>query len=121
MVLHEQISNWILNYLKKNNIKTLVIGISGGIDSAVTSTLCAKTGYPTKLLIMPIYQNKMEINNANDHINWLEKLHPNVTSTTIDLTSVFEQFKKATPIKFQSLLMWLIYLGTVSNTVIAKG
>ena len=55
MKLHDKISNWISNYLIKNNLETLVIGISGGIDSAVTSTLCARTGFPTKLLIMPIY------------------------------------------------------------------
>ena len=65
MTLHKQISNWILDYLKTNNLKTLVIGISGGIDSAVASTLCAMTGYSTKLLVMPIYQNNLET-----HTTW---------------------------------------------------
>jgi len=73
VTLHQQISNWISNYLKENNLKTLVIGISGGIDSAVTSTLCAMTGYPTKLLVMPIYQNKDETKRGLNHCNFLKK------------------------------------------------
>ena len=51
------ISNWILEYAEKNNISTLVVGVSGGIDSAVTSTLCAKTGLRTVVVNMPINQD----------------------------------------------------------------
>ena len=72
MKLHDKISNWISNYLIKNNLETLVIGISGGIDSAVTSTLCARTGFPTKLLIMPIYQNEEETNRGINHCDFLK-------------------------------------------------
>jgi NAD+ synthase len=45
--LSEKIQTWIINYVETHNIKTLVVGVSGGIDSAVVSTLCAKTGIPT--------------------------------------------------------------------------
>ncbi|MEC7688272.1 MAG: hypothetical protein VX514_04440, partial [Candidatus Thermoplasmatota archaeon] len=53
-VLADEISSWILNYAKENDISTLVVGVSGGIDSAVTSTLCAKTGLRTIVINMPI-------------------------------------------------------------------
>ena len=52
--LSEEIQNWITNYVNNHNIKTLVIGVSGGIDSAVVSTLCAKTGIPTIAVGMPL-------------------------------------------------------------------
>ena len=54
--LENQISKWISDYLKENNLNSLIIGVSGGIDSAVTSTLCAMTDFNTKLVVMPIYQ-----------------------------------------------------------------
>ncbi len=104
MVLHEQISNWILNYLKKNNIKTLVIGISGGIDSAVTSTLCAKTGYPTKLLIMPIYQNKEETIRGLNHCDFLKKKYNNVEIIKTDLSKVYDNFVDVIPKDYQNKL-----------------
>ena len=85
MKLHDKISNWISNYLIKNNLETLVIGISGGIDSAVTSTLCARTGFPTKLLIMPIYQNEEETNRGINHCDFLKKKYSNVENINIDL------------------------------------
>ena len=52
------IVNWLKDYLKKSNMDGFVIGVSGGIDSALTSTLCAKTGYPVQCIEMPINQNK---------------------------------------------------------------
>ena len=50
------IVNWLHKYLEKSGLNGFVIGVSGGIDSAVTSTLCAKTGAPTLVLNMPIHQ-----------------------------------------------------------------
>ena len=60
MKLQNKISNWLNDYLEENNLETFVVGISGGIDSAVTSTLCAMTGKKTIVTIMPIHQNPDE-------------------------------------------------------------
>ena len=62
MSLHTEISSWLKDYIKKNNLETFVVEISGGIDSAVTSTLCAMTKENTILLTMPIHQNPDETN-----------------------------------------------------------
>ena len=71
--LEIQISNWISDYARNNNVGSLIIGVSGGIDSAVTSTLCAITGLNTKLVVMPIYQNKEETKRGINHCNFLKK------------------------------------------------
>ena len=55
-MLHQQISNWLKNYLESSNLNCFIIGISGGIDSALVSTLCAQTNKKTIVLSMPIYQ-----------------------------------------------------------------
>ena len=68
------IINWIKSYCFNNKIKCLVIGVSGGIDSALTSTLCAKTGLKTIVVSMPIHQNKKQLNLAEKHITWLKKI-----------------------------------------------
>ena len=62
MNLQNKISNWLKNYLTQNNLESFVIGISGRIDSAVTSTLCARTDLKTYLVIMPINQNPDKTN-----------------------------------------------------------
>lgn len=74
-----------------------VLGVSGGIDSGVTSTLCAMTGLPTLCLEMPIHQGQSQITRAKEHIAQLKKRFPNVSDTQVDLTLVFEQFKSQTP------------------------
>ena len=68
-----QIIEWLKDYSHKSNTLGFVVGVSGGIDSALTSTLCAKTGFPTLCLDMPISQNKKEQERLN-HINWLQKI-----------------------------------------------
>ena len=55
--LSKQIQYWIVSYAHKNNIKSLVVGVSGGIDSAVVSKLCAETGLPTIVVSMPIHSS----------------------------------------------------------------
>ena len=60
MDLEKKISNWLLDYIENNNLDSFVVGISGGIDSAVTSTLCAMTGRKTYIIVMPIHQRKDE-------------------------------------------------------------
>jgi len=104
VTLQQQISNWILNYLKENNLKTLVIGISGGIDSAVTSTLCAMTGYPTKLLIMPIYQNEEETIRGLNHCDFLKKKYNNVEIIKTDLSSIYDSFVDIIPKDYHNKL-----------------
>ena len=91
--LSEDISNWILNYAKNNNISCLVVGVSGGIDSAVTSTLCAKTGLRTIVVNMPIHQNDSEYNLSNQHMMWLRENWDNVESHVINLSETFDVLK----------------------------
>ena len=67
--------------------------VSGGVDSAVTSTLCAKTGLDVICLEMPIHQAESHVSRAQEHIEQLKKRFSNVQSTRIDLTPVFESFK----------------------------
>tara|TARA_Y100000766_G_scaffold10550_1_gene7680 strand:+ start:8928 stop:9713 length:786 start_codon:yes stop_codon:yes gene_type:complete len=87
------IVDWIINYKKTNNINGLVVGVSGGIDSALTSTICGLTGIKTLCLNMPIKQNKNQYLRAQGHIKWLKKKFNNIDSIDIDLTKVFNQFK----------------------------
>lgn len=93
MILHQKISNWLLDYLQGNNLECFIIGISGGIDSALTSTLCAQTGKSTIVLSMPIHQSPDQLNRAHNHINWLKSKYPNIQSFEYDLTQTFETFK----------------------------
>ena len=91
----DYIVNWIKNYKEVNEVNGFVVGVSGGIDSALTSTLCAMTGISTLCLNMPIRQKEEQYNRANNHINWLKKKFKNVNSIDIDLTNVFNQFKSS--------------------------
>ena len=89
------ISDWIKTYANSNNFNSLVIGISGGIDSAVTSTLSAKTGLKTIVVNMPILDHKATNDRGLSHISWLKKNFENVKDLKIDLSIVFENFKTA--------------------------
>ena len=99
MKLHAQITKWIKDYAKKAKVSTLVVGISGGIDSSVVSALCAKTGMNTMVVQMPIHQDKKLNNRSSLHATWLMERYPNVTHINLDLTSVFTAFnKKVSPV-----------------------
>jgi NAD+ synthase len=74
-----------------------IVGISGGIDSALTSTLCAMTGKPTLIVTMPIRQTSAEYNRAIEHIDDLKKRFPNVTGMEVNLTDIFEQMERDFP------------------------
>lgn len=87
------IVNWLKDYALNAKVNGYVIGISGGIDSAVTSTLCAKTGLQVLCLEMPIHQAKSHVSRANEHIDFLKSHYQNVNSKRVDLTPVFESFK----------------------------
>lgn len=93
----EYIVQWLNEYIDNAGMKGFVVGVSGGIDSAVTSTLCALTGKPLLCIEMPIHQQKDQVNRAQDHIKWLESKFSNVSHHTIQLTEVFEQFKTTLP------------------------
>ena len=87
------ISNWIADYSKNNNFSSLVIGISGGIDSAVTSALSARTNLQTHVVTMPILDHQTLNNRGNNHVDWLKKNFKNITHHHIDLSKVFGEFQ----------------------------
>ena len=87
------ISNWIKDYARKGNFSSLVIGISGGIDSAVTSTLSAKTNIQTHVVTMPILHHQTLNDRGNSHVEWLNKKFSNITHHHIDLSRVFNEFQ----------------------------
>ena len=91
----EKITKWIGDYARKHKIQTLVVGISGGIDSSVVSTLCGRTGISTIAVSMPIRQSKTTHELSLKHGEWLESNYPNVSHETVDLTSPFKHFEKA--------------------------
>jgi len=95
--IESHIVNWLFDYSKKSGLNGFVVGVSGGIDSAVTSTLCAKTGLNTIVLNMPIHQKSNQFDRSNEHINWLKNNFENVTSHEINLTEVYDSFSNALP------------------------
>ena len=90
--LSKEITHWIKEYAESNQITSLIVGVSGGIDSAVTSTLCAKTGLNTIVLNMPIHQEILQYDLSNLHIEWLKSNWENVDNHTIDLTRTFDLY-----------------------------
>ena len=95
--VNTQIVNWLKTYAENAKVNGFVIGISGGVDSAVTSTLCAQTGLKVLCVEMPIHQAPSHVTRGREHIEQLKQRFPNVSSIEADLTGVFETFKKAVP------------------------
>lgn len=93
----DYIVNWLKSYAKNAGVKGFVLGISGGLDSAVVSTLCAKTEMDVLVVEMPILQASAEVSRAKEHIDFLLDNFPNVSREEVDLTDVFLAFKSATP------------------------
>lgn len=93
----DHIVSWLSDYTEKAFSKGFIVGISGGVDSALTSTLCALTGKKVILLSMPIRQTKAEFDRANEHIKNLENRFDNVSSIETNLTETFTQFEKTIP------------------------
>lgn len=91
------IVNWLKEYATKAGLNGFVIGVSGGIDSAVTSTLCAKTGLEVLCLEMPIHQAPSQVNRALNHVAWLQKNYTNVSMTQVNLTPVFDSLIATLP------------------------
>lgn len=96
--------NWLKDYADNANINGFVIGVSGGIDSAVTSTLCAMTGKKLICLNMPIHQAKSQFDRSNEHIAWLKENFNGITDNTVDLTNTFDQVSKDYPQDIQDHL-----------------
>ena len=92
----EYISNWIKKYILSLQFTSpsLIIGVSGGIDSAVTSTLCCKTGFKTIAVSMPIKQNASQHELSLKHLDWLNANFNNVDTMIIELDDVFKSFEK---------------------------
>ncbi|MGZ3864077.1 MAG: NAD(+) synthase [Bacteroidia bacterium] len=105
----DHIVNWLNEYSARSGTNGFVIGISGGIDSALTSTLCAMTEKPVWVLSMPIRQHHAEYDRGLEHIEWLKKNFKNVSSDIVDLTAVFEKIESDFPKGVQDFL-------TMANT-----
>ncbi len=105
----DHIIDWLTHYLDTSGMDGFAVGVSGGIDSAVTSTLCARTGKKVLALNMPIFQAKDQVSRSSAHIAWLEKTYDNVTGINVDLTPMFTQFQQGLPQDIQDPL-------TMANT-----
>jgi len=97
-----EISKWIKKYVKKNNLECLVVGVSGGIDSAVVSTLCCISGIKTYLISIPIHQKNDQIQRARAHCEWLTKKYENSVFIEIDLSTFFQKFSSLFDVEFIS-------------------
>jgi NAD+ synthase len=89
-VVADYITQWLKDYINKSGTKGYVLGVSGGIDSAVVSTLCARTGFPLTVVEMPIHQDNDQVLRAKEHIQTLKDNYDNVTSIEIDLTDTYD-------------------------------
>ena len=86
------IINWLNDYAEESKLDGFVVGVSGGVDSALTSTLCANTGKPTLCLEMPIHQEKDQVSRSNSHTNWLAKNFSNVRVKVVPLNTLYDSF-----------------------------
>jgi len=93
----DYITQWLNEYSETSSTKGFVVGISGGIDSAVTSTLCAKTGKPVLCLEMPIKQGEDQLARSAKHIEWLQSNFSNVSAFRLQLDTVFDAFSALLP------------------------
>ena len=93
----EHITSWLAQYLESSACRGLVVGVSGGIDSAVTSTLSARTGEPVQVVEMPIHQNPDQASRAHRHVEWLCARYENVRGVAIDLTRPYDSLAAVLP------------------------
>jgi NAD+ synthase len=105
----DYIIGWLRDYAAGAGVNGFVAGISGGIDSAVTSTLCAQTGLSVMVLNMPIRQAPDQKSLSEKHLAWLQQRYENVSGHTTDLTAVLEAFESCLPDAVQDHL-------TMANT-----
>lgn len=93
----DHIVKWLLDYTKKSGAKGFVVGVSGGVDSALTSSLCAMTKLPTVGVHLPIHQHPDQLSRAQEHLAQLKNRFPNVGEEWVDLTHTFDEMSKALP------------------------
>lgn len=93
----EHIVGWLKDYCSSAHQKGFVIGISGGIDSAVTSALCARTGLPVLCVEMPIHQAASHVSRGQEHIAALKKEFPLISAQIVELTPTFDTITRALP------------------------
>jgi len=103
------ITDWLKNYCDSASMAGFVVGVSGGVDSAVTSTLCANTGLKVIALKLPICQNIKQSDLSTRHIDWLKASYNQVSGLTIELSDTFQAVERALPEKIQDDL-------TMANT-----
>ena len=82
----DHIINWLKNYAENSGVRGFVVGVSGGIDSALTSTLCARTGLEVLTLEMPIHQHPDQASRGQEHQNWLASNFSNTRHTPVSYT-----------------------------------
>ncbi len=92
LAIQSHIVNWLTDYVKNTGANGFVVGVSGGIDSALTSTLCALTGFKTLLVEMPIHQANDQVARGKEHIDYLTGKFENCAPMVIDLTPTYDQF-----------------------------
>jgi NAD+ synthase len=95
--VNEHIVAWLKTYANNAKVNGFVVGISGGVDSAVTSTLCAQTGLKTLCVEMPIHQAQNQVSRGREHIEQLMKRFPNVSRAEANLTPIYDSFKTEMP------------------------
>ncbi len=100
----EHISAWLKDYCDNATMAGFVVGVSGGIDSAVTSTLCAMTGKKVIAVSMPIYQKPEQLKLADEHLQWLDSHFDNVSIQSTELTPVFSAMEEHFPADIQDPL-----------------
>ncbi len=95
----DKIVGWLKDYATKTGVKGYVIGVSGGVDSGVVSTLCAMTGLDVLAMEMPIRQQKDQVNRAQEHLSWLQENFSNVKTKSVNLNEPFESLYKIFDVK----------------------
>jgi len=105
----DHIVQWLQEYASRSKQNGFVVGISGGIDSALTSTLCARTGYPTCCVELPLHQPFHQESRAHRHVLWLQSQYEQVEGVKVDLTEDFDRltgvWKKAEDAHLQHLTL----------------
>jgi NAD+ synthase len=110
--VNNQIVNWLKDYATNAKVNGFVVGVSGGIDSAVTSTLCAQTGLKTLCVELPIHQAQSHLERKKEHISQLKTRFLNVESISIDLSQNFDLLKKTFPTSENEKLYYLSLANT---------
>ena len=112
----EHITDWLTDYTQKSSTNGYVVGVSGGIDSAVVSTLCARTGLPLVVIEMPIHQDPEQVSRGSKHLAWLTEHFSNVKHLKIDLTATYDNLTQEINSAVDLNQDHDTYMLTLSNT-----